>query len=271
MVMNVLLITGAINIKSSLMSFLEVKNCEERLNQYIFSIKYAIDNYSLITHIVFCENTNYSFDYKELVEYANQRCKVLEIIKFNGNYEILYNKGKGYGEGEIIKFALKNSNILNKSDAFYKLTGRVIIRNMDSVIHATKRRNAFIYYPSKIYRGNLSYISTIFYKSDRSFYETNLINEYLKVDDKNQQFLEYLFLTILKNHPIKSFGVYPLISGQSGTTGLNYDLSKSKITIEEIVNFFGIHDLKQNSLSKTISSIIASLIKARYTMRKLKQ
>lgn len=263
MTMNVLLITGAIDVKSNLIPLLEVTNCEVRLSQYIHSIKYSIDYYTNITHVVFCENTNYNFDYSELCQYSKQKGKVLEIIKFTGNYDLISNHGKGYGEGEIIKYALIHSKILTECTAFYKLTGRVIIRNMDSVIRATKSNNAFIYYPSNIYRGNSNFISTIFYKTDKIFYETNLINEYQKVEDRNNQFLEYLFLDILKNHPIKSFGVYPLISGQSGTTGLNYDLSKLKNTIEEIANFCGIHDLKQNCLSKTISFLISSLVRIR--------
>ena len=43
-------------------------------------------------------------------------------------------QGKGYGEGEIIEYALKNSAFLHSEREFIKLTGRITIENLDAII-----------------------------------------------------------------------------------------------------------------------------------------
>ncbi len=41
---------------------------------------------------------------------------------------------KGYGEGEIISYALNNSKYLKNSESFYKLTGGLTVENINDVL-----------------------------------------------------------------------------------------------------------------------------------------
>ena len=96
----------------------------ERLKQYIECIEFYLCKTS-INKIVFCENSNYKFDSRALYELAKKNNKLLEILQFNGNYSQIVDRGKGYGEGEIIEYALQNSKLFLQSKYFVKVTGRL--------------------------------------------------------------------------------------------------------------------------------------------------
>lgn len=99
--MEILLITAAIDVSKDNVPFTKITNTQERLSQYIQSIIFAINNYNQIHTIIFCENTNYLYDYSDLISKAKDKDKILEILLFKGKTEVYREKGKGYGEGEI--------------------------------------------------------------------------------------------------------------------------------------------------------------------------
>ena len=146
--MIVLLITGAIDLSSFNIPNTTLLNVDERLSQYISGIEYAIDNYKRVTHLVFCENTNHYFDYSILQKKARTGGKILEVLSFSGDYFSIQQKGKGYGEGEIIQYALSHSVFLKTCHSFYKLTGRIVVKNMDQIINTTFLDNAFDLHPA---------------------------------------------------------------------------------------------------------------------------
>jgi hypothetical protein len=231
----ILLITGAIDITLFQVPETKLTQLTERLKQYLFSIEYAIDNYSKVDHIIFCENTNYSYDYSGLQNKAKQRGKILEIITFMGDYDTIQKKGKGYGEGEIIKYAFEKSEILQESQFFYKLTGRILIQNLDKIINSTPSKNAFIFLSNlPCNQGNK--VETILYKTDTTLYKQVLINAYKEVNDSRKYFLEYVFFNKLKSLAIPSFGKCPIFIGISGSTGDLYTKSKIQLMKSIIYN-----------------------------------
>ncbi|MCL2416961.1 MAG: alpha-1,2-fucosyltransferase [Bacteroidales bacterium] len=239
---NTLLITGAIDISNFSVPFVKITDLKERLQQYLESLEHAINHYFEVDHIVFCENTNYKHDYSELQEKAKKRGKELEILTFQGNYEMIEKKGKGYGEGEIIKYALNHSAILSQSDCFYKLTGRVAVANMDRIMRSTKSVNAFIFSP--FHERNFDkYTRTLFYKVSTSFYKQKLLNAYLAVDDSQDMYLEHVFFDKLKDTPIKSFRIYPKLIGISASDGkTSYALSRKELFRSRLFSKFGFLD-----------------------------
>jgi len=201
---NTLLITGAIDISNYAVPFVKITNLQERLQQYLDSLDYAINHYSKVDYIVFCENTNYSYDYSDLQKKAEKKGKKLEVLTFKGDYENIQKKGKGYGEGEIIKYALNHSAILAQSNCFYKLTGRVCVANFDKIIRTTPFENAFVFSPW-FEREFKRYTRTSFYKASIPFYKQNLMDAYLEVDDNQGKYLEHVFFDKLSKTPLKSF------------------------------------------------------------------
>lgn len=222
----ILLITAAIDITKFQIPYTMLTALDIRLQQYLNCLEYAIEHYNRINHIIFCENTGYEYDYSELRKKAEQNGKTLEIIIFNGNYPLIQEKGKGYGEGEIIEYALNNSEALHNSTFFYKLTGRITVKNMDQVMDSTCADNAFIFLSDT--KGNYNRVRTLFYKANTSFYRQFLMETYKEVNDSRQFYLEHAFCKRLANISIASFGKYPDFRGLQASTGKVY---QSKIIL----------------------------------------
>ena len=123
----ILLLTGCINPNG--MSYTALSNTEERKAQYIEAINYYI-SYTRYP-IVFVENsgTDISLLFTDAIK-SNR----MEYLFFSGNKN--KERGKGYGECEILQYALEHSVLINtsKSKRIAKITGRLIIRNINSII-----------------------------------------------------------------------------------------------------------------------------------------
>ena len=123
----ILLLTGCINPNG--MPFTALNNKEERQNQYVEALHFYLSQTSY--PIVFTENsgTDISILFQKEIESGR-----MEYITFMGNQE--KERGKGYGECEILKYALKCSKLINNSpdSRIVKITGRLIIRNINVIL-----------------------------------------------------------------------------------------------------------------------------------------
>ena len=77
-----LIMTAAINPGTKVN--VRMSNTEERLFQYLCSLISWIQ-YSNISSIIFCDNTNYNYNYQPIINMAKDFSKNLEILKFKGN------------------------------------------------------------------------------------------------------------------------------------------------------------------------------------------
>lgn len=253
--MPILLISGAIDIRKYNVPFTRIVNLEERLAQYIHSIQFAIDNYSSITKIIFCENTNYDYDFTLLTERALSKGKHFEYLTFQGDYDQIQKLGKGYGEGEIIKYALDFSRLLRTESSFYKLTGRIVVKNMDEVVKTTTYISAFIFKQKDITNKPFDYIETYFYKAETEFYIEYLLNSYKYCNDFYTQYLEHVFYKSLCSLPLRCFKIQPILSGKLGTSGELYDQSSTKVLIERLYYGTGIYNLKKTFMENLFMKI----------------
>ena len=55
----------------------------------------------------------------------------LESLSFTGNEKRIASCGKGYGEDDIIEYALKHSDLLKEATYFCKLTGWLKVDNIN--------------------------------------------------------------------------------------------------------------------------------------------
>ena len=224
----VLLITGCIDPNPDV-PFLEIKNAENRRRQYIESFEYYIKKTS-IRKIVYCDN---SMALKEdaISKLANQYSKEFEWLSFMGDNVKAVAQGKGYGEGEIIEFALKHSRLLQNAKYFIKVTGRVIIRNIDILIPFMNMKKMYFC------RNTSTNIDTKLYGLPTEIYKKAFLTLYRDVDDKKGKYLENLFSEqILGQHlVVHNFIVFPDAQGVSGSTGKSYSLplkTRIKLTIK---------------------------------------
>jgi len=257
----VLLLTGAIDIRNFNIPSTKITDCKERLDQYLDSIDYALTHYQSISDLVFCENTNFNFDYSYLHEKAVQYGKKLEILSFKGDYIRIQQNGKGYGEGEIIAYALNNSKLLSKSESFFKLTGRLVVKNMDQIITSSPLSSYFIYHPKNIYKVSKDHIETFFYKSEKKLYLNLLMNAYKEVDELRFQYLEHIFYERLYPIKLKSFKLRPEISGLSGTAGDNYGSGNKNKMLEIIFHSIGVNHLTKTRYQNLLTKFLSLLLK----------
>lgn len=245
----ILVITGT--IKPEKQKNLVIANEEERLTQYIDSIEFFRDS-GAFDKIVFCENSNYSKVYKQLIEIgekisgdvSNRQCKI-EVLQFQGNSEMVKSYGKGYGEGEIMEYLFHNSILMQEelkeeNPYFLKITGRLKVINIkkitDSINRKIGKKNlidcCYFNIPNHTRR---DIYDTRFYGMSIKNYQTYFIKAYKKVDDENGIFYEHIFTEIIRKNKLihKNFPYYPRILGVSGSFGGKYVYTEWKCKIKD--------------------------------------
>ena len=214
--MSILIVTGTVSPPEGLNATV-LMDPSERERQYIVSLKWFIEE-SDFYKIVFCENSNAALDLSALEILAQEHGKLFEYISFEGDVEKIRKCGKGYGEGQIIDYALDHSKLVEGEDYFYKITGRIIIKNINEILHRGHNKRAFILC-------KWSWMHTWFYGMPIQIYEKNFREIYKKTDDSTINVMEALFFPML--YKGKFFwdhgGVYPEIYGTSGSSGKRYE------------------------------------------------
>lgn len=208
------------------MSMTALTDQKERKRQYIKAINFYLTstNYP----IVFTDNSGIDISNHFINAIESGR---LECLTFLGNLD--KKRGKGYGECEIIEFALDNSKIIHSvhDNRIAKITGRLIVRNITSIV-----RFHCMVLPKE------STICAI--NSDLSFPDTRLIiasvdlyRTFLKsketIKDSKGYYFEHAFCDIIKKdkkHPFFPFFLMPHIEGLSGSTGEAYDITPNSLT-----------------------------------------
>jgi hypothetical protein len=208
-----LIVTSAIH-PSENVPYLRLTDPQQRLFQTYCSLICWIRQRH-ITNIVLCDNTGTDHAFSGLAALAEQHNKTLEILVFRGDHEETCLRGKGYGEGEIMKHVIEHSRLLKEDTAFYKITGRIFVEEFEA-IHNAHRNKSVVFRPhlatwqkillrsackcpllsacwKRVWKGP---VSTVFYKCTPQYYANNLIDRF------------------------DVFSVRPGLVGRSGTTDL---------------------------------------------------
>lgn len=190
-----------------------------------------------IRNIVICDNTLPDYDFQPLRRLAKESGKNIEILTFPGDREEVKKKGKGYGEGEIIKHALENSQLIENCDSFYKITGRVFVNNFETIHQAhlnsarvfdnpisnirrfAKRIAVILSTNSRHGRGM---VRTVFYKCDLAFFKEKLLTSNERVSDSGRFYLEHSYFFPLIKGGFSTFKISPVLVGFSGGSGELY-------------------------------------------------
>lgn len=168
----------------------------------------------------FCENTNtdISLEYKQYIKQNR-----LEYICFDGNN---YDKerGKGYGEALIIEYALSHSNLLKQADQIIKITGRIIVKNVNQLVFGAFRSNKV--YANRYKNASGLLCDSRFFISSPYFLLQFFLPNKVELNDSKGYYFEHLLYNQIREY-LKKGGGYsefylPLkfvgISGTSGTT-----------------------------------------------------
>lgn len=244
----VLIITGCVTPNKD-MSFLAVKDSKLRYEQYINSIKFFLDN-SLFTNIVFCDNSECKIN-ESLVFYADKINKKLEWLSFAGDDIQQLNKGKGFGEGEIMEYVIRNSQLVRSNDYICKVTGRLTINNINRFILLANNNETYVFTTGLNLGKNISKgIDTRFYGMPKKVYNSVFREAYLDVDDMNGNYLEQEFYKSYINTSLSigTISFFPDFNGVSGSMGVQYKEPKWKIYAKSFMTMRGMYSPKKQRI-----------------------
>jgi len=135
--------------------------------------------------------------------------------------------GKGYGEGEIIKYALSHSRYLADSNAFIKCTGKLWVTNYEKCLsewNGIFTANAHFSNVFNLRSTKIEYIDTRFYLVDKKFFLDNLLDAHFDYGFEKKISIETNFLTKVTSLNLKKyiFSIQPVIEGVGGGSGTYY-------------------------------------------------
>ena len=183
----------------------------DRENDYFKAIKFYLQKgYK----VVFVENSNtYSGKINSLINQFNS----FEYLSFTSKLSHL---GKSHGEVEILQYALENSIHLKEVDYLIKITGRYIIKNIDSIIGATKLVSKDIYVnPTR----NLKWADSRLIIMKKTFYYSYFLPSVEKyLDESKKVYMEYVLmksvlLYLLDGGELNLWPAYPAYDAYDGT------------------------------------------------------
>ena len=174
--------------------------------------------------LVICDGSN--FDFSDIVRERFPQARI-ECLYFQNNSQMVNLHGKGYGEGEIVNYAIAHSAYLKESDYFAKCTAKLWVENFLDCVREWNGTCLCKGYFADVFsfrRTQFDYIDTRFYMVGRSFYSKYLASAYLNVGGKRGLSLEHCFRDVILENKLGRilFNVPPAIHGVGGGTGTYY-------------------------------------------------
>ncbi len=220
-------------------------NCvETRRLQYVSALHFYLSN-SPFKYLIFSENTDESLDEASLISFAESMGKHIEFLHCP---ETDYEKrklGKSFGEAMLLRRTISQSGFLKKAESFYKVTGRLKVRNIDRIVD-NESENCFIAYNFQ------EWVLTTFFKCR--------IDDYKNILDKAVERLsfeepclgphiEHAYWALIKEAKVKvhSFRVFPSIDGQVGGDGSVYNKSRSGIIARHALTSLGFFSFREKA------------------------
>lgn len=207
----VLLLTGC--VRPDGMPYTQLTDVDVRRRQYMDAIDFYLEQTDC--PVVFCENsqTDLSSAFAE-----HPQCRRLECLTFRAGGD--NQRGKGYGEVEIIGYAFKHARALREPCTVVKITGRLMVTNIAAIVRSLTYRKDFV---TCLMHSDLSFADSRVFCGSTAFYR-ELLEERERVNDSQGVFLEHVLRDVVMASPIafRPFEEEPLITGMSGTTGETY-------------------------------------------------
>jgi len=204
-----------------------LKDPEQRLQFTLESIHHWLSQ-SPDIRLVICDGSDYDFSPVLLKHFPEaMRHNRIECLHFLNDPKKVAEFGKGYGEGEIIQFALKNSSFLKDTDWFCKCTGKLWVDNFFDCLEEWNGKflcQAYFSNGFSLKKTQLEYIDTRFYISTKEIYQKYFSQLHLEVGGHFHRSIEDAFKKTIVANNLKGilFRHYPLIRGVGGGSGKYY-------------------------------------------------
>jgi hypothetical protein len=186
--------------------------------------------------LVLCDGSN--FDLSEPVRERFPNANI-ECLRFNNDPQKVKELGRGYGEGEIVRFAVEHSETIKSAGAFSKCTSKLWVGNYLKCLNywngSLLIKGVFLDAFSPMRKTRLHHIDTRFFIANRDFYQRNFLHAHQSIDVSRGFGLEECFKKIvMEKHIEETFlPIYPHILGMGGGTGRYYSESKIRLWKEK--------------------------------------
>ncbi|HEY5369706.1 MAG TPA: hypothetical protein VIJ75_12010 [Hanamia sp.] len=196
------------------MIFTKLVDVDLRRKQYIDAIEFYLKMTDAC--ILFIENsgTDISNFFIGNINYSR-----LEFLTYLESEDIK-NLGKGFGEMRILEHAFKESKFIKNADFIYKITGRLIVKNINSFLKMAIKDHSEII---AIVDFKREFTFSNFFIFTPQFFMKFFISYKLVIDDKKNLFFEhaltYAICDLINcNGKIEFLNLLPQIKGYSGTS-----------------------------------------------------
>lgn len=237
------LMTGTITV-SQHMKQVSLVDAEERKKQYLDCIQWMIEQ-RFFKRIIFCENSGYTGEgFENVCNLAKKNEIFFEYLSFTADERETIKHGKGYGEAKILEYVMDHSQLIHCGEYFFKLTGRLKLRNMDRILKKQQLKKEYIYI-NRFFRHKTHYVDTRAFFMPVTVYESFFRTSYLKCDDASGIYLERVFFDIIKQQGLPARNTVSAFDyiGTSGSSGMLYEMSHTKFMIYDLlhkINYFGV-------------------------------
>lgn len=163
------------------------------------------------------------FDINEINELI-QLGIVVEQLPYKQDDEMVIKKGKGYGEGMLLNYALQESKLIQENQSFFKSTGKIFVRNFNILVNMILSNNINNIFWRLLGDGSSlkPFADTRFFYCEKTFALNNLIPAFLNSDDKTSACEYHVFKMLNRIMPPEGKALRPLITGFEGGTGEMY-------------------------------------------------
>ncbi|QDL54296.1 hypothetical protein [Rhodoferax aquaticus] len=177
------------------------------------------------TPLVLCDGSG--FDFRPMVAQLPNAHQI-ECLTFQNDSAAVQLHGRGYGEGEIVKYAIENSEQIRTAGAFAKCTSKLWVENFAGCMQQWNGdlllKGVFSNTFSPLTPTTLAYIDTRFYAANIDIYRKLFLNAHLAVRSQHGHSLEECFKDIFLTAQLKGclMAPPPIICGVGGGTGVYY-------------------------------------------------
>jgi len=209
----------------------QLKDTEARLYHALESVEHWLRLDPKLP-VVLCDGSNY-----DLAPAVNRRFPTasIECLAFDNNQALVKELGRGWGEGEIVKHALRHSQLIQDAGCFAKCTSKLWVENYKDCLRHWSGGLLFsgiflnIFSPFKptVFRN----LDTRFYVASVAMYERYFVDAHLMMDSRAGHGLEDSFYDIFVQQGLAKclLPTPPVICGVGGGTGVYYKKRSTRL------------------------------------------
>jgi hypothetical protein len=217
-----LLVTSCVYVSAP---FVGLSNAESRIELTLAAIERWLQTEKSLK-IVICDGSGYDFA-RDVFERFPEAA--IECVAFKNNTDLVADYGKGFGEGEIVEYALEHSRHLSQSEHFAKCTSKLWVTNFTAILKTWNdvfQCDVGFDNVTSIVSIRPLEVDTRFYIVRKDFYIDTFKDAHKSVRDREGYYLEHSFRDAMLNRRLQFsrylFPVPALIEGVSGSSGASF-------------------------------------------------